>query len=262
MAYEGTAGLGFGVGAYLILLLIGCWFLKPPRSRGGGGGTIPLSWRLALLCAWPAYAVMLMKMGGPHASRIAAPFYPLLLISLLRLPRIGWLERRRFTAWLAVAAALMVAPIIVLTPARPLVPPPVVSWLESKPSLRFLADRYRHWANLRDPLAPLRAAIPAEAKRLGYVGGWKETPYGLWKPIGSREVVELGLPLGGKAGPPPDVHYAVVTEAGLQTRYGADLEAWCRATRGEVVFQLKVNQALTGHDPAALSLWTLVKFNR
>jgi hypothetical protein len=205
---------------------------------------------------------MLMKMGGPHASRIGAPFYPLLLLSLLRLPCIGGLERRRFTACLAVAAALMVVPIIVLTPARPLVPPPAVSWLESKPSLRFLAERYRHWANLRDPLAPLRAAIPAEAKKLGYAGGWKETPYGLWKPLGSREIVELGLPVGSKAGPPPDLHYAVVTEAGLKARYGADLETWCRATHAQVVYQLQVNRALTGRDPADLSFWTLVRINR
>jgi hypothetical protein len=153
-------------------------------------------------------------------------------------------------------------PIIVLTPARPLLPPPVISWLESKPSLSFLADRYRHWADLRDPLGQLRAAIPPEAKKLGYAGGFKETPYGLWKPFGSREVIELGLPVGSKAGPPPDLLYSVVTEAGLQTRYGADLETWCRATQAEVIFQLRVNQALTGHDPADLSTWTLVKFNR
>ena len=152
MAYEGTAGLGFGVGTYIILLFIGCWFFKPPQPRAAGGGRLPLSWGLALLCAWPAFAVMLMKMGAQHTSRVGAPFYPLLLISLQRLPRIGWLERRRFTAWLAVAAALMVVPIIVLTPARPLLPSPVISWLATKPSLRFLADRYRHWTNLRDPL--------------------------------------------------------------------------------------------------------------
>ena len=262
MAYEGNAGLGFGVGTYVILLLIGCWFIKPPQQRAAGGGTLPMCWRLALLCAWPAYAVMLMKLGGPATPRIGAPFYPLLLISLLRLSRIGWFERRQFTAWLAIAAALMVVPSVVLTPARPLLPSPVISWLASKPSLSFLADRYRHWTYLRDPLAPLRAVIPAEAKKLGYAGGFKETPYGLWKPIGSREIVELGLPLGGKAGPPPDLHYAVVTEAGLQARYGADLETWCRATQAEVVFQFEVNRALTGHEPGQFSFWALVKFNR
>ena len=262
MAYEGSAGLGFGVGTYMLVLLIGCWFIKPPRPRAAGSATLPMSWRLALLCAWPAFAVMLMKMGGPHTSRVGAPFYPLLLISLLRLRRIAWLERRRFTAWLAVPAALMVVPVIVLTPARPLVPRPAISWLETKPSLRFLADRYRHWAELRDPLRSLRAAVPPEAKKLGYAGGWKETPYGLWKPIGSREVVEMGLPLGCKAPPPPDVHYAVLTDAGVQTRYGMDLKTWCRATQAEVIFQLQVNRALTGHDPADLSFWTLVKFNR
>jgi hypothetical protein len=262
MAYEGNSGLGFGVGAYMILVLLGAGFVKPPQPRAAPSGRLPMIWRLALLSAWPAYMVMLMKLGGGHASRIGAPFYPLLLVSLLRLRRVGWLERRRFTEWLAVAAALTVVPIIVLTPARPLLPSPVVSWLASKPSLSFLAERYCHWTDLRDPLWRLRALIPPEATKLGYAGGFKETPYGLWKPIGSRQVVELGLPVGSKAGPPSDLQYAVVTEAGLQARYGADLETWCRATRAQVIFQLQVNEALTGHDLPDLSFWTLVKFNR
>jgi hypothetical protein len=262
MAYEGNSGLGFGVGAYVILLLVGAGFTRPPQPRPAVSGRLPMIWRLALLSAWPAYVVMLMKLGGGHASRIGAPFYPLLVVSLLRLRRVGWLERRRFNEWLAIAAALTVVPIIVLTPARPLLPSPVVSWLASKPSLSFLAERYRHWTDLRDPLWRLRALIPPEATKLGYAGGFKETPYGLWKPIGSRQVIELGLPVGSKAGPPPDLHYAVVTEAGLQPRYGADLETWCRATRAQVIFQLQVNEALTGHDLPDLSFWTLVKLNR
>lgn len=262
LAYEGGAGLGFGVGTYIVLLVLGCWFIKRPQARPAESEALPLSWRLALLSAWPAYAVMLMKMGGPHTSRIGAPFYPLLLLSLLRLPRIAALERRRFTRCVAVAAALMVMPIIVLTPVRPMVPPQLICWLETKPRLHFLAERYRHWANLRDLLRPIRFEIPAEAKKLGYAGGWRETPYGLWKPIGSRVVVELGLPLGSKAGPPPDVEYAVVTEAGLQTRYGVDLAGWCRTNQAKVVYQHQVNRALTGREQAAFDTWTLVKFNR
>ncbi len=260
LAYEGGAGLGFGVSNYLVLIVIGGWFIRRPPAVAGR--PLPLCWRLALFCAWPAFAVVLMKIGLSHTPRYGAPFYPLLIISLLRLPRVGGFERRRVAAWAAGAAALMAVPVIVLTPVRPLLPPPFLSWLESKPSLSYIPKRYHLWANLRDPLVPLQAAIPKEVKKLGYVGGFRETPYALWKPIGSRAVVELGLPPGRQTPPPPDVPYAVITEDGVRERYGCDVATWCRDYHAEMVFQFKLNRALTGRDQASFEDWTLVKLNR
>ena len=73
---------------------------------------------------------------------------------------------------------------------------------------------------MRDDLAPLRAQLPLGVTRLGYAAAFKDTPYGLWQPFGSRVVVELGLPLGTKARPPANLEYAVVTADGLRARYG------------------------------------------
>ena len=51
---------------------------------------------------------------------------------------------------------------------------------------------------MRDDLAPLREQLPPGVTRLGYAAGFRDTSYGLWKPFGSRVVVELGLPLEPK----------------------------------------------------------------
>ena len=84
--------------------------------------------------------------------------------------RPAWLERKRFFQILACVAALTVLPIIILTPARPLLPVQTLARLSHKPAVAQLAEQYRFWAGLRDDLAPLREALPSDAAQLGY--GW------------------------------------------------------------------------------------------
>ena len=258
MVYEGGAGLGFGVGSYLLLLLATCWWIRPQSLPAGD--LLPWAWRLAPWLTWIALAVFLAKLGSGHSARIGAPFYPLLLVSLLRLPRIAAIERKKFTAVVAGLAACSVVPIMLLTPARPVIPvEKVLGCLPQKPALETFLTKYRMWAGLRDDLAPMRNALPPDTAKLGYAGAFRDTSYGLWKPFGSRTVVELGLPLGGKSPPPADLKYAVVTGSGLRQRYDMDLKAWCEFAKAKVIFEMQRNISLEG-AVANYDSWYLVQF--
>jgi hypothetical protein len=261
MAYEGAAGPGFGLGIYTLFLIFGCWLVKAPQPLSGRRIVLPTAWRLALWASWISYGIYLAKLGSNTSARIAAPYYPLLLASLLQWRRIALLERKKFFQTLAWLAALTVVPVIIFTPARPLVPIQTLARMIGKPSVEKIAAKYRVWSDLRDDLAPLRNALPPEATKIGYAGAFLDTSYGLWKPLGHRVVVELGLPLGSKSRPPADLNYAVVTKRGLEQRYGMDLKTWLDDTGGKVVFEHQRQTTLESHSGLQYESWYLVKLN-
>ncbi len=130
-----------------------------------------------------------------------------------------------------------------------------------RPAWLSIAAKYNYWDSMRDDLAPLRHQLPPDVTRLGYAGKFLDTSYGLWKPLGRRVVVELGLSLGAKPPPPAGLEYAVVTVRGLQERYGMSLPAWLEFARAEIVFEMERNTSLTGTHPA-YEIWYLVRFRR
>ncbi len=263
MVYEGAAGPGFGLAVYVALLLAGVWFVKiSPSPRDSAAGSLPLAWRLAPWLTCIAYAVYLLKLGSDHSPRIAAPFYPLLLIGLLRWPRVAALERKKLFTALSGFAAASVVPIIILTPARPLIPVQTLARVTHHAAVEKIAEEYRFWDYLRDDLAPLREKLPADATRVGFAGGFHDTAFGLWPPLGRRVVVELGLPPGPHAAlPPPDLEYAVVTARGLSERYQLGLAEWLAAVHGTVIFEYSRNVMLDAHSPPKYESWYLVKLN-
>jgi len=260
MAYEGPAGLGFGLAIYIALLFAGLFFVKISFPTAAGE-SLPAAWRLVPWLAWLAFAVYLAKLGSDHSPRIAAAYYPLLLVALLRCPKVASLERRKFFGVLAGIAAVMVIPVIILTPTRPLFPAQTFARITGSPALAKVAEQYHFWASLRDDLSPLRDQMPPDATRLGYAAGFHDTAYGLWKPFGSRVIVDLGLPLASGNLPPPDLQYAVVTERGIRERYQFDLKTWLDRTGGEIIFTYPRNVMLDAHSPPKYESWYLVKLN-
>ena len=261
MAYEGQAGLGFGLGIYCLFLLLGGWFVKT-NSRSVSLD-LPWEWRLVPWLAWPALGVVLAKVGfAEHIPRYCASFYPLLLISILLLPRVAALERRRSAAVIVGLAMLAVVPVILLTPARPVIPVERLAQKIHQPALETIAAKYHYWAVLRDDLALLREQLPAGVTRFGYAGACRDTSYGLWKPLGSRVVMELGLPLGCKTPPAADLEYAVVTAYGVQVRYGMNLADWLNLYHAEIIFEMKRHVSLVASDMNPVDTWYLVRFRR
>ncbi len=260
MAYEGAAGLGCGLGLYGLFLLVGGWFVKPAARVAPVA--FPWAWRLVPWTAWLAFGVVLAEVGfAQHINRYGTAYYPLIIISILTLPRIAALERRKIAGVISGVAMLAVMPVILLTPARPVIPFERLAQIFHRPALQTIAAKYRVWSDLRDDLAPLRNALPPEATKLGYAGAFRDTSYGLWKPLGHRVVVELGLPLGSKSRPPADLNYAVVTERGLEQRYAMDLKTWLDYTGGKVVFEHQRQTTLESRSAPQYESWYLVKFN-
>ena len=259
MAYEGGAGLGIGLALYTAALLLGSAFVaaRPICTLS------PLPWviRLAPWLAWISYFTFLVKLGSNHSARIAAPYYPLLFVTLLRCPRVAAFERKKIVGALALLAAVLALPVMLLTPTRPLVPVQTLARVAHQPALEKVAEQYRFWDGLRDDLAPLRNRLPADATRLGYAAGFRDTPYGLFQPLGGRSIVELGLPPGSGRLPAADLKYAVVTERGLSERGGFGLADWLRRAGGTVIFEYPRNVMLDAHSPPKYESWYLVKLN-
>jgi len=258
LVYEGQAGLGCGLGLYALFLLLGVWFIKPAARVATAD--FPWEWRLAPWAAWLSLFVVMTEVAFSHVTRYAASFYPLIIISIVLLPRFAALERRKIACVMAGVAMLAVVPIILLTPARPVIPFEQLAKIIHGPALQTVAAKHHYWAVMRDDLAPLREQLPPGVARLGYAAGFRDTSYGLWKPFGSRVIVELGLPLAAKTRPPADLEYAVVTASGLQSRYGMGLADWLNFYHAEIVYELKRSISLTSSGPATYDFWYLVRF--
>lgn len=262
MIYEGSAGPGIGLAAYIAFLLVGLCFVRTVVLSPTPVASLPWAWRLAPWLAWVAYAVYLAKLGSSHSPRIAAPYYPLLIVSLVRLPRMFTVEKKKIAGILAGCAAAMAIFVIILTPARPLIPVQTLARITGSAALGKIAAQYHFWDYLRDEFAPLQEKIPANVTRVGLADAFLNPSYGLWKPLASRVIVELGLPPGPRAPmPPPDLEYAVVTTRGLSERYGMGLTEWLAAADGQVVFEYPRNVMLDAHSPPKYESWYLVKLN-
>ena len=85
VVYEGSVGMGFGIGLYVVFLITGQFFIKKTGKLPQPDKGIPLLWELPPWSAWLVYVVFLSKVGMAHTPRHAATYYPFLLISLLRI---------------------------------------------------------------------------------------------------------------------------------------------------------------------------------
>ncbi len=262
MVDEGAAGAGFGLSAYLAFLLLGPCLVRTRVMPRPFPVALPWEWRWAPWLAWISYAVYLAELGSYHSARLGACFYPLLIVSLLRLPRSESLERTKMSGFLAGCAAASVIPIIILTPLRPVFPIQTLARLTGNPTLGRIAEEYHFWEYLRDDLGPIREKVPVGVNRLGFAGGFNDSAADLWLPPGSRSIVELGLPPGPHAPlPPSDLQYAVVTARGVWLRYNLSLSDWLSVTHGHVIFEYPHNIALQAHQKPFFETMYLVKLH-
>jgi hypothetical protein len=211
---EDNAGVGLGVTVLVVATFLAGLVARlrghAPRLRRG-------AWLFALASA-AALGAYMMKMGSEAAGRLIAAYYLALLLSLLLLlPESGaW---PRSLAWRALTALVMlvVLQLLALNPARPMLPPPLLT-----PMLRIAhapasaitqleANHQLRFARL-DLFRTLRLAIPASEKELDVVETLDdpETPW--WIPLGSREVVRAHPEQPGSLGK----HYVAVNLNYLQ----------------------------------------------
>jgi len=185
-----TAGIGPGV---LLLSILGAIYglrrrIAQPRRPG--------AWLLAgsVLVAWLGY---MSKMGSEAGQRLVAVYYVAGILALLVvLPVNGLAIHRAGWRLLAAVTMLMAFPLVILSPARPILPVP---WIDAALRLarvpaaviEHLDEGYRLRAQRRDELHDLRQAIPADQHAIGVMGSDDEPAVSLWLPFGSRGTVEL-----------------------------------------------------------------------
>jgi hypothetical protein len=198
------------------------------------------------LAAWVASLFFMVKMGSEASPRLMLPYYPLAVIPVLILPRQDQLTRRAGWRILAVLVSLSVVPSLILTPSRPLWPDQtVIKWLvRHHPESAFtrrVKIVYSCYQYRNDLLAPLRAQLPEDATKVGFIAGGNDTDYSLWRPFGHRQVVHLwnGTPQTNIL-LPPDVEWIVVSRASWPQITDVPLETWAARHRIEIVFSVSI----------------------
>lgn len=160
---------------------------------------------------------------------------------------------------LAFVGMLSVIPIIILTPARPLVPLALLEKANSFGPVSKILDKYRMWETLRDDLKPMRQHLPKEEKVIGYAGAFRDTSYGLWKPFGSRVLPEIGVPIKNPARHVKVPNFVVATENGIQQRFGLSLDEWMHHENKTVAYTFKRATGLEADSAGARDEWFLLR---
>ena len=182
----GEEGAGLGLSLTLPLVLVFGIFLIRFRSLPKIQNTIRRLPPLAL-AAGVAALVFLAKVGSEAGPRLLLPYYLPFLIPFLLLPaQREWL---RFRVWriFLLLTALSVLPVLALSMARPLWPAQTITThlalaYPGSKSLQRLATTYTAYAHRNDVLAPVRAALPDNAREIGFIAGSNDTDYSLWRP--------------------------------------------------------------------------------
>ena len=239
---EDWAGIGLGLSILMLLAALYAlpFYFRRVPDRWSRTALPPWVLKLVLLAPWLAFAAYCMKSGMVTPGRLIAPYYPLLLPSLLLGMAQANLVRRCWWRLLVVAVFLLALVVLVVTPPRPL-------WL-AQTILRQLAERhpnsrlvnraltsYTVYRVRPDPLAKVRAQLPADVKVVGFLGTNDDLDISLWKPYGSgRHVVHLYLKDRAEQIRARQIRYAVVHGFHFKQEH-ASFEDWLKQTRAEVV---------------------------
>ncbi|HEX5397697.1 MAG TPA: hypothetical protein VFY06_01435 [Verrucomicrobiae bacterium] len=215
---------------------------------------------LLLLAPWVSLLFFCTKSAMNTPCRLIAPYYPLLLPSLLLGAGQTRVVRRWWWRALAGLAVMLAFVVLILSPDRPLWPAkPILSRLAAQHASSHLIARaldvYTVYSHRSDPLADLRPLLPDDPKIVGFVGGPDDPEISLWRPFGSRRVEDF------RWNDPPEryqqegIQCAVLGGLNLQA-HGVTLDDWLKKTGAELVATtnatLKVSE---GPEP-----WFVVRF--
>jgi hypothetical protein len=238
LATEETAGIGAGL---LLLFTISCAAMlrHPVNGVGtrGSGFWITAAGVLAL-------GVFMAKVGGEAVPRLVAAYNPVLFAFVLRHPANANLARVRWWRGLAIITAASALITIVLTPSRPLFPAVTLShWAVSRfpenPLCQRVATVYSVYRQRAEVLAPIRDHLPAEAKSVGFIGG-DDPQIALWRPFGSRRIVEITPQNQTEVLGADGVSYVVVSPGILQLVFGQSVQEWSEQHRAAMLARERI----------------------
>jgi hypothetical protein len=249
---EDWSGIGFGLSVLLTVMVLATFWFRGTAPRITAQRSIPpLLCYCVMLAAWVALLAFSMKSGLSTAGRLVAPYYALLLPSLLIGSSPSKIIRRWW--WRMLVGGTLVAALIVLilSPDRPLWPAKIIlSKLHNHYPQQHLIVRalnvYTVYSERSDALAGVRSLLPAEVKTVGFIGTADDCDISIWRPLGKRRVEHFLL------SDPPElirqqVEYVVVGGYNLKEK-NMTIEAWLQQSGAELVAStnatLKVNEGL------------------
>jgi hypothetical protein len=247
---EEAASLGMGIALLLLAAAVAPWCQAGKNQPAG-----TRRWKLSSvgLAAWIAGLVFMLKMGSEADARLMLPYYPLVMIPILMLPRQDWLVRCAGWRILAMLVSLSVLPCLILTPSRPLWPVQTLSgWLSrNHPESSFtrrLTTVYSCYQNRNDLLAPLRGRLPDNATNIGFIAGANDSDYSLWRPFGRRRVTYLRDDTHLLSSWPADIEWLVVKHSIWPEITDVPLEEWAAQHGIEIVFSVPISAFASGTE--------------
>jgi hypothetical protein len=212
---EEYAGLGFGL---TVLLGLGMLAIFLGNRKAGKAEVAPFGepvMRVLCIAPWLSLLYMLTNWNLTCLDRILAPYYPLLVMSLLLSPRQVELVRRAWWRRWAFVAFGLAGLLLVLSPARPLWP---AGWFFQHYGARLKSSRlgsramnaYATKGNRAEAFAPVLALLPADASVFGFSAReFAETS--LWRPLGSRHILRVKASHSGEDVRRRGIKYVLVT---------------------------------------------------
>lgn len=250
MQMEEEAGIGMGVSLLLLITLV-----YRLRHRTG----IELSWRaftgvswLVPLCAWGAALVFIVQSGLSCPARYLAPFYILLVAPLLAgNGALSQLLRRKWWQLAGLAAFLIAAVLVILSPPRPLWPAVTVlkslgADKSSAPLVRRAWTVYSVYGERGNAFESALAVLPPDANPLGMVTG-DDPEATLWQPFGSRRIEHVCNADGPEYLHKRGIQYVLVSSFIVTHHYGMTMEEWLKKYHAELVCTMRLTlRASTG----------------
>jgi hypothetical protein len=231
---EDWAGIGFGLSILLVVSV--CANFKSKNSKKFSICHLPFA---ICISVWLALLAYCAKSGLTNAARIIAPYYPLLVASLVVGKMQSQIVRRAWWNWLAAISIFLSFIVLIVSPDRPLWPAKTIlsKLSEQHPNSASISRAlkvYITYSQRSDNLAAVRKLLPEKINAVGFIAGPDDMDISLWKPYGSRRVEHFF------ADDPPEmirtekIEYAVVGGFNLKMQ-NVTLDDWLQKHGAELI---------------------------
>jgi len=247
---EEGAGVGLGIALLILASLIAGLFWKWTSISGRA--------LIVGLLGWLAIIALMMKLGNYGIARLAAPYYPVLILPILAMGSQRLLVRKCWWRLLAVACALSPLPALLLNPARPLIPVKTIlatakAFGLNGSAIQRVEKVYGAYGNRNDQLGEVRRHLPPESELIGFSGTGDESEYSFWMPLGGRKVTDLN-PMEGKVPDLDGVDVIVGSEWGINDRYHMKADELAARVDGKILCQ-EIIATMAGREPM---IWYII----
>jgi hypothetical protein len=247
-------GAGVGIGIVICVGLMAVWGLRALGARANSR-IVRNALSLGIITGGGlAFLIYMSKMGSEATARLVAAYYPLLIagVSIL-VPLNGSVMKRSLFKIAGSVSMLSALPLVILSPSRPLFPVGLVAEHLAKTapsaSTRFNLV-YKVYAARFDDLRDLRVYIPENESAVGFLQGGDDPETSLWRPFGSRQIIDVGPEKSADELALRHIHFVVVSSEALEEHYHLKIDDLTKKWAATVVAEKKLAvKAHTGWKP-------------